>query len=88
MATADQQPPRRPAETRAHPVHRFTGRLNEVIDTIDSARVWTMSPGELAESMRESAAAQAKLAELNLALIAQADRSDLPAHEAAPSLVA
>jgi len=82
------EPPGRPALSRVHQVHRFLGRLHEVFDGVDSDRVWALSVAELGECVREAYAAQARLAELTLALLAQADASGMAAHEGATSMPA
>ncbi|SFC01465.1 protein of unknown function [Nocardioides terrae] len=69
-------------------MHRFLGRLHEVLDGVDSDRVWALSAVELGECLREAYAAQARLAELTLALLAQAGSSGLAAHDGAVSLPA
>src|SRR3954452_25243630 len=88
MTAADAEPPRRPAASRSHRVHRFLGRLHEVLDDIDTDTVWALSPPELAECLLEAYAAQARLAAWTLGLVAQADRTDLPAHDGIAGLVA
>src|SRR4051812_32046668 len=88
MSTASPESPRRPAVSRRHEVLRFLGRLHEVLDGVDSGRAWTLAPGELGECLAEAYAAQARLAELTLALLAQADSSDLATHDGTVSLVA
>jgi len=91
MTAANTEPPGRPgrpALSRVHQVHRFLGRLHEVLDGVDSDRIWALSPVELAECVREAYAAQARLAELTLALLAQADVSGVAAHEGATSMPA
>src|SRR3954468_7726347 len=88
MTAADAEPPRRPAASRAHWVHRFLGRLHEVLDGLDTDNVWAVSPQELAECLVEAYTAQARLAALTLGLVAEADRTDLAAHEGMVGLVA
>src|SRR6478736_7203293 len=73
MTAVDAEPPRRPAESRAQGVHRFLGRLHEVLDGVDAERLWALSPAELGECLGEAYAAVARLEELKLALVAQAD---------------
>jgi hypothetical protein len=62
--------------------------LHEVLDGVEMDRLWALSPGELGECLVEAYAAQARLAALTLGLVAQADRSDLAAHEGLTGLVA
>ncbi|WP_175507665.1 HNH endonuclease signature motif containing protein [Nocardioides terrae] len=59
-----------------------------MLDTVDSDRVWSLSAVELGECLREAYAAQARLSELTLALLAQAGSSGLAAHDGAVSLPA
>ena len=88
MTTADLEPPRRPASTRSHGVHRFVGRLHEVLDEVSTDTLWALTPLELGECLAEAYAAQARLAALTLGLVAQAERSDLAAYDGEVSLVA
>ncbi|WP_459981603.1 DUF222 domain-containing protein, partial [Nocardioides sp. AN3] len=88
MTSPFPEPPRRPAVTRSHQVHRFLGRLGEVLDEVSTDTVWALSQQELAESLREAYAAQARLQALTLRLVAQADLNDLASHEGAVSLPA
>ncbi|GAB7006141.1 hypothetical protein JCM18899A_36140 [Nocardioides sp. AN3] len=88
MTSPSPEPPRRPVSTRSHQVHRFTGRLGEVLDQVGTETLWALSPEELSESLREAYAAEARLARLKLALLAQADRSDVATHDAQPHMVA
>jgi hypothetical protein len=88
MTAANVEPPRRPASTRSHPAHRFLGRLHEVLDTVSTDTAWALGPAELAECLQEAYAAQARLAELTLALVAQAEACDLAAHDGEVNLVA
>jgi hypothetical protein len=69
-------------------VHRFLGRLHEVLDAVSADTAWALSPEELTQCLEEAYAAQARLASLTLQLVAQADRSDLPTSGAAPTMVA
>jgi hypothetical protein len=88
MTAANAEPPRRPAATRRHVVHRFLGRLHEVLDTVGTDTAWALSPEELGECLEKAYAAQARLAALTLGLVAQADRSDLATYEGSAGLVA
>jgi hypothetical protein len=88
MTAADAEPPRRPTASRRHVVHRFLGRLHEVLDGVTPDTAWALTPDELAECLEEAYAAQARLSALTLALVAQADRSALAAHEGMVDLVA
>src|SRR4051794_27146841 len=80
MTAADVEPPRRPAATRRHGVHRFLGRLHEVLDGVGTDTAWALSPEELAQCVVEAYAAQARVAALTVGLVGQADRSGLAAH--------
>jgi hypothetical protein len=88
MTAVGPEPPQRPVLSRRHQTHRFLGRLHEVMDSVDTTRAWTLHPAELAESLREAYAAQARLAELTLGLVAQAELAGLAAHHGYPSLAA
>ncbi|GAA1971511.1 HNH endonuclease signature motif containing protein [Nocardioides panacihumi] len=88
MTAADAEPPRRPAATRRHVMHRFLGRLHEVFEEVSTDTAWALTPEELAECLCEAYAAQGRLAALTLGLVAQADRSGLPAYDGEVSLVA
>jgi hypothetical protein len=77
MTAANVEPPGRPAVTRSQVVHRFLGRLHEVLDTVSADTLWALSPAELGECLVEAYAAQARLAELTMALVAQAESSNL-----------
>jgi hypothetical protein len=69
-------------------LHRFLGRLHEVLDDLTTDTAWALTPEELAECLEEAYAAQARIASLALGLVAQADRGDLPTHGAVPTMVA
>src|SRR5262245_45034178 len=88
MTAADVEPPRRPAATRSHVVHRFLGRLHEVLDELSTETTWALSPAELGECLEEAYAAQARIAELTLGLVAQAESSDLATHDGEAGLIA
>src|SRR5690242_2639482 len=88
MTAADAEPPVGRSATRRHVVHRFLGRLHDALDEVSTDTVWALTPEELAECLSEAYAAQSRIAALTLGLVAQADRSDLPAHDGEVSLVA
>jgi len=88
MTAADAEPTRRPTASRRHVVHRFLGRLHEVLDGVTTDATWALAPDELAECLEEAYAAQARLSALTLGLVAQADRSGLAAHDGMVDLVA
>jgi hypothetical protein len=88
MTALDAEPPRRPAATRGHAVHRFLGRLHEALDDLSTDTLWALSPEELAECLEESYAAATRLSSLALGLLGQADRIDLPTYGASPTMVA
>jgi hypothetical protein len=88
MTAANAEPPGRPAVSRAHGVHRFLGRLHEVLDGVDAGTLWALSPEELTECLVEAYAGQTRLTALALRLVAQADSSGLPAHEGVVGMVA
>jgi hypothetical protein len=87
MTSIDAEPPRRPASTRRHAVHRFLGRLHEAFDELSTDTAWALTPQDLGECLEEVFAGQARMASLALGLVAQADRSDLPTHDAQPTMV-
>ncbi|WP_344044434.1 DUF222 domain-containing protein, partial [Nocardioides panacihumi] len=92
MSVVNAEPPRRPVASRVAGVHRFLGRLHEVLDGVldggEVDRLWAVSPEQLGECVREAYAAVARLEQLTLALVAQADSSDLAAYDGETSLVA
>jgi hypothetical protein len=78
---------------RVHPVHRFLGRLHEVLDQVlddvlgetGTPASWSMSVTELTDVLVEAPAAVARLQGLFLGLVADADRTDLAAETGAVS---
>ena len=88
MTAAGVEPPGRPAATRSQVVHRFLGRLHEVLDGVSAETLWALSPAELGECLGEAYAAQARLDALTLALVAQAEFCDLATHDGEVGLVA
>src|ERR1700710_1297107 len=91
MSAAEHEPLGRsaaPALARRHGVDRFLGRLHQVMDGVSTDTAWALTPEELGRCLEEAYAAQARLAALTLGLVAQADRSDLAAHEGVPGTVA
>ena len=81
MTSPSPEPPRPPAGSRAHQVHRFLGRLHEVLDQVGTETVWALSPEELSECLSEAYAAMSRLHAVTLDLLAHADTSGLAAHE-------
>src|SRR5262245_36805687 len=77
-----------PTLDRTHPVHRLMGRLHDVLDTIDSGSAWSLSTDELAESLPEAHAVQARLAEVTAALVRQAEAADLATHDGSANTAA
>jgi hypothetical protein len=61
---------------RSHRLHRFSGRLHEVLDDLDFPATWTMSHDERAETVAELSRALPRIQALLLALVADADRAD------------
>ncbi|MDH2415071.1 HNH endonuclease signature motif containing protein [Nocardioides sp. CER19] len=88
MTAVSDHPSPTPASDRRHEVHRFLGRLHERLDGVDAGRTWSLAPTELAECVAEAFAAQARIAALTLALVAQADQSDLASHDGVVDLMA
>jgi hypothetical protein len=66
-----------PASRRQHPVHRFAGRLLEVLDEVSGASVLGMSTEEAGEATVELTLVLSRLTALRLATLAQADRTDV-----------
>src|SRR6478752_7367666 len=57
MSAVNAEPPRRPAVpggSRRSGVHRFLGRLHEVLDGVGTDTLWALSPEELAECLTET----------------------------------
>lgn len=73
------------AESRAHPIARFSSRLHEVLDGLAPTPAWSMSTEEQRQTLVEIARAEARLGELRLRVLAAADRSDVAAVSAATS---
>jgi hypothetical protein len=88
MTAADVESAGPPASSRRHVVHRFLGRLHEVLDGVTADTAWALTAEELAECLAEAYAAQARLSALTLGLVAQADRSGLASHEGVVDMVA
>jgi hypothetical protein len=88
MTAANAEPPRRPAPSRSHRVHRFLGRLHRMLDDLETGTSWPLTIEDLAECIVEAYAAQRRLAELTLGLVAQAESSGLAAHDGRVNTVA
>jgi hypothetical protein len=70
---------------RSHPVAEFAGRLRARLDQLGEVSTWTMRPEEQRLALTDLAQAEAQLAALRLRLLAEADRSDATADQAACS---
>ena len=66
-----------PLELRDRPWHVLSARLNVRLDELAGTDVWTMDPRETAETIVELQRAQAKLAAVQAALLAHAERVDV-----------
>jgi hypothetical protein len=77
-----------PAADRVHRLHWFAGRLHQVLDEVGSPATWSMTAGEVTETLAELSAGIARLQGLFLGLVADADRTDLAAGEGAVNTAA
>jgi len=68
-----------------HPVLRFARQLTQRLDGVAVSPVWSMTPEEQREALRELARAEAQLAALRLRVLAEADRSGAGGERGAPS---
>jgi len=59
----------------AHPVAEFAHRLTDRLEQLASRPVWSMTPEEQRDTLRELAKADAQLAALRLRVLAEAERS-------------
>ena len=87
MTSATQTRPgagsRTPVAERTHPLHRFAGRLHEVLDQVTAGAgtpVWSLGEAELVETLSELQTALPRLTERILALLAHAEHTDLATH--------
>jgi hypothetical protein len=69
----------------AHAVVRFSASLHGALDRLADVPTWSMSPGDQREALVELARAQARLSELRLRVLVQADRDDVGADSGATS---
>ena len=58
-----------------HPVLRFARQLTARLEQVAASPVWSMSPAEQRDALRELARAEAQLAALRLRVLAEAERS-------------
>jgi len=72
----------------AHPIVDFTSRLRAALERLSGAAAWSLSAGEQASVIVELSRARAGLAELELRVLAAADRNDVAAVSAASSTTA
>jgi hypothetical protein len=66
-----------PAE-RTHRVHRFTGRLHQVLDDLGRPSPWVLDDTEVTTTLVEVTTGIARLQALQLDLLAHVDKGDLP----------
>jgi hypothetical protein len=77
-----------PGGTSRPPVLVMTDRLGHDLDALTDAPVWAMSPAELAEAVLEVHRQQARLKELELRLLREADANGVGKDEGATSTAA
>ena len=70
---------------RTHPVRAFARQLTVRLDQLAPTAVWSMSPADQRDTLRELAKAESQLAALRLRVLAEADRSGATDTEAACS---
>ena len=71
--------------TTGHPVLRFAHQLTARLGQVAASPVWSMSPDEQRDTLRELARAEAQLAGLRLRVLAEAERSGAGQERAAAS---
>ena len=64
---------------------RFVGSLSGALDRLAGTSTWSMTPDEQREALVELARAEARLSELRLRVLVQADRDDVGADSGATS---
>ena len=69
------EPTSEPILDRSHPVREFARQLTARLDQVAASPVWSMSPGEQRDTLRDLARARAQLDALSLKVLAEADRS-------------
>jgi hypothetical protein len=79
---------RTPVAERVHRLHRFAGRLHEVLDELGEPSLWSMDESELVETALELHGALPRLAERMLAALAQVDLLHAAAGQGATSTAA
>ncbi|HEX2894486.1 MAG TPA: DUF222 domain-containing protein [Marmoricola sp.] len=65
------------ASLAVHPVGRFVAGLEELLDEVGPAPAWTMSPSELGDALPRLTRLQARLAEVVLRVLREADRQQV-----------
>src|SRR6476469_6295783 len=68
-----------------HPVLRFARQLTARLEQVAASPVWSMTPAEQRDALRELARAEAQLAALRLRVLAEAERSGAGGERGAPS---
>jgi hypothetical protein len=86
-ADARVEPPGQVTDT-VHPITWFARRAGQVLDGLADVPTWSMTTGEQGEAVLLLHRLQARTAELELRVLAQADRSDVAAETAARSTAA
>ncbi len=77
-----------PVGDRFDRVHWFAGRVHEVLDGLGDPHPYSLTPGQVAETVGELERAAARLSGLALRLVAQADIDDLATPAGATSTAA
>ncbi len=84
LTIAPPPPPAGPPPT-AHPVVRFLDSLSSALDRLADAPLWSMTPEEQRHSLVAMRRQRARLEELELRMLAQADRDQVGAESGATS---
>src|SRR5690349_23105880 len=63
--------------SQRHPLLCLVGQLKAVLDATDAGRAWTLTPSELTELLPELTRLKARLAAVELAVAAEADRAQV-----------
>jgi Domain of unknown function (DUF222) len=75
-------------ESSGHAIARFSSRLHQVLDGLLGAPAWSMTVAEQRTVLVELSRAEARISELRLRVLAEADRSDVAAESGASSTAA
>jgi hypothetical protein len=71
---------------QAHAIAEFTHRLGSKLDELAATPVWSMTPAEQRDTLRELAKAEAQLSALRLRVLGEAERSGAGTEKAAASV--